>query len=413
MSHKMKPQLPQFTRRTFLHGVSAAGAIGAAGRIGIAQSEEDPLGVRSDFPVTNRGVYLNSPYITPSPKPAVEAARQFALDKSEDPVSLGRMLEETVAVRNQFAQLIGASEEEIGLLFATSEGENIVARSLDLKAGENVVIDDLHYETTFVLYRRLAETLGFELRIVRSAEGEAPAEAFARQVDGRTRLISVAWVSHQNGYCHDLSALAKLAHRHEAYLYTDAIQGIGMLPLDVRKTGVDFLTAGTYKWLLGGFGVAPFYVRRQLLDKIRLDRFGSLHIENELDDHRFELYNDARKYGYATFAFGAVYQLKAALDYLLKVGVKRIQQHTIPLAHQLREGLVSQGYRVWTPANNRSSIVTYDHGQDPDQVRSRFNAAGIKVSFKDNDRKIRIGPALFNNASEIELFLETTARLQS
>ena len=60
------------------------------------------------------------------------------------------------------------------MLFSTSDGENIVARALDLGAGDNVVIDDLHYETTFVLYRHLAEARGVELRIVPSQDGQAP-----------------------------------------------------------------------------------------------------------------------------------------------------------------------------------------------------------------------------------------------
>ena len=75
-------------------------------------------------------------------------------------------------------------------------------------------------------------------------------------------------------------------------------------------------TTGTYNWLLGGSGVAPFFVKQSLLETVQLDRMGSLHIAEELPDFHFELYTDARKYGYATLGFGAVYQLRAALDFL-------------------------------------------------------------------------------------------------
>ncbi len=398
-----------YTRREFLETVSVATALSGVACAGSeADVGDDPLGVRHDFPVVSESTYLDSAYITPSPRQAIEAAQDFAAAKARDPVSLGDMMAEANLVRQRFAQLVGASESEIGLLFATSEGENIVARALDLAPGDNVVIDDLHYETTFVLYRHLTDTRGIDLRIVPSRKGAAPPEEFAKMVDDRTRLISVAWVSHQNGYQHDLTELARLAHSHGAYLYADAIQGVGMLSLDVKQVDIDFLTSGTYKWLLGGFGVAPFYVREDLLDTVKLDRLGSLHIAEELGDFRYELYTDGRKYGYATLAFGAVFQLRAALDYLLRVGVENIERHTVDLAHRLREGLMEQGHSVWTPAGNRSAIVTFEHGRDIERIRATLETANVRVSLKEGGSKIRASVALFNNAQDIEQLLKIT-----
>jgi len=410
------------TRRAFIGGVSAAAALKGlpgqslsaavvpgreSGRRFVTTSD-DPLGVRDDFPVVENAIYLDSAYITPSPRQAVEAAQSFAEAKAQDPVSLGGMLGETNTVRERFATLIGATVEEVGVLFATSDGENIVARALDLRPGDNVVIDDLHYETTYLLYQQLSESHDLEVRIVRSEAGRAPVEAFAERVDKRTRLISVAWISHQNGYRHDLAALADLAHAHGAYLYADAIQGIGALDLDVRSTGIDFLTAGTYKWLLGGYGVAPFYVREQMLDRIAPDRFGSLNIAEDLGNHRYRVHEDARKYGYATMGFGAVYQLRAALDYLLEVGVGNIEAHTVALAQRLHSGLTDQSQDVWTPAGNRSSIVTFRHHRDIARVRSSLQEAGIRVSYKAGGEELRVGIALFNNEEDVDSLLAVT-----
>lgn len=404
------------SRREFISGVSAAAALsgvspaslsGVRPVVGIA-SKDDPLGVRSDFPVVEQSVYLDSAYITPSPLQAVEAAQAFAEAKARDPVSLGGMLQETNLMRQRFATLIGASEMEIGVLFATSDGENIVSRALDLKQGDNVVIDDLHYDTTYLLYQQLAEQRGLEVRIVNSEAGGAPVDAFAEHVDRQTRLISVAWVSHQNGFRHNLAGLADLAHSNGAYLYADAIQGIGALDVDVRSTGIDFFTAGTYKWLLGGYGVAPFYVREELLERIGTDRFGSLNIAEELGQHRFRVYDDARKYGYATMGFGSVFQLRAALDYLLRVGVPNIEAHTVGLAQRLNTGLVGQGHDVWTPKDNRSPIVTFRHHRDITLVRSTLEEAGIRISFKAEGEELRAGIALFNNSDDINKLLDVT-----
>lgn len=410
------------SRREFIGMMSAAAAMAGTVGAGCAAEPEpkpaappgdDPLGVRRDFPVVMEGLYLNSPYITPSPQPVVDKTIAFLAEKSVNPVRLGPMLGETKAARQKFARLINAAEGEVALLSTTSEGENVVTNSLDLKRGDNVVIDDLHYETSFVLYSHLAETKGIDVRIVKNVDGAAPPEAFAEMVNNRTKLISVAWISHQNGYRHDLKALADLAHAHDAYLYVDAIQGVGSLVLDVKQAGIDFCTAGTYKWLLGGFGVAPFYVSEQVMDMVKPDRIGWRQIEKDLGDHKFELYKDARKFGFATPAFAAVYQISAGLDYVLKTGVENIEKHCVALAQKLHKGLTDQGFKVRTPAGNQSAIVAFEHGTDYEKAQKAVDDAGIQLSFRADNTEIRVGAALFNNTQEIDQFLETVSRWKS
>lgn len=285
-------------RRDFLRLASAA-PLAAGVR---SDPASDPLGVRGDFPVAARGVYLNSAYITPVPTSVSDAGRTFAEAKSTRPISLPDMQAKADEVRGQFARLVNASNEEIGFLASTSEGENLVATALDLKPGDNVVIDELHYQTEFVLYRQLEETRGVELRIAKARGGAVTVADFEPLVNRRTRLLSVALVSHQNGFRHDLKPLAELAHSRGAWLYTDAIQAAGMIPIDVRASGVDALCAGTYKWLLGGFGTAPFFVRRELLDRITPDRWGALHVAKDLGNHRYEIHRSAKKFEFATLA---------------------------------------------------------------------------------------------------------------
>jgi selenocysteine lyase/cysteine desulfurase len=405
-----REQFPIYTRRDFVGIVSAAVASSVARPL-FAQQEPspgDPLGLRNDFPVTREFAYLNSPYITPSPQSVIDATKAFVQTKADDPVRLGPMLDETAAVREKFAKLVNADAGEVGLLSTTSEGENIVTAALDLQAGDNVVIDNLHYDTTFVLYDQLAKSRGIELRIIENINGSASPDAFAQRVDDRTRLISVSWISHQNGYRHDLQTLAELAHAHRAYLYVDAIQGVGALELDVRDTDVDFLAAGGYKWLLAGYGVAPFYVRSELLNEISVDRIGWRHVANSPAPHEYELYEDARKFGYATPAFVAIYQMSAALDYVMAVGVSAIEKHTVPLAIRANQALREQGFPVLTPARNESAIVAFEHGIEPSRAKQTLDDAGIQVSFREGDSQIRIGVALFNNDDDVDRLLAVT-----
>jgi selenocysteine lyase/cysteine desulfurase len=408
------------SRRTFLaSSASAAAGVVSTPTSNAAQAPppvragaaDDPLGVRADFPVVRERTYLNAAYITPVPSQVVAAGRAFVESKAMRPIPLGDMLKKTDEVRAQYARLIGASPDEIGFLFSTSEGENIVAGALELKAGDNVVIDELHYETEFVLYRHLKDARGVDLRVAKHRDGRVEARDIEPLVDRRTRLVSVAWVSHQNGFRHDMRAIADVAHARGALFYADGIQAVGMFPTDVKAAGVDVMCAGTYKWLLGSFGVAPFYVRRDLLDRIRLDRFGALHVQREREDGGFDLYETAKRFDYSTLPFGEVYQLGAGLGYLERVGVERIEAHTVALAQQLRSGLATQGYRLFTPEANRSSIVTYFTTRAAAALTESFARASVDVTVRGSLSQVRVSPALFNTANEIERFLEVTRSL--
>ena len=403
------------SRRTLLSALPALAGLSslpASRALAAEQASTDPLGVRADFPVAATTLFLNSAYITPTPTPVMAAGRAFADAKGTAPISLGDMLRKTGEVRAQFAALINASPDEIGFLAATSEGENIVARSMDFTRGDNVVIDELHYETEFVLYSEMAKSTGVELRIAKARGGAVTAKDMEPLVNRRTKLVSVAWVSHQNGFRHDMRPIADLAHAHGAFFYTDGIQGAGMFPIDVKAAGVDALCVGTYKWLLGAYGEAPFYVRRESLERVRLDRYGALHVERQLGPTSFEIYKTARRFDYATLAFGPVYQLGAGLDYLKRVGVDRIETHTVALAHQLQKGLRTLGFAVTTPEGNRSSIVAFKVTKPQDAITKLFADTRTQVSVRENGTQIRVSPALFNTAADIDRFLTVAEGLK-
>jgi selenocysteine lyase/cysteine desulfurase len=374
-----------------------------------AERRDDPLGVRADFPVLAGRVFLNSAHIAPVPRQVAAAGRDFVDIKLTRPLEIDELLAKADAVRAQFAALVNATPEEIGLLFSTGEGENVVANGIGLTQGDNVVIDELHFPTEFVLYRALEASRGIELRIVKHRDGAVTASDYESHVDQRTRLVSVAWVSHLNGFRHDVRPIADLAHAHGALFYVDAIQAVGMFPVDVRAAGVDFLCCGTYKWLLAGFGVAPFFIRRELIDRIRPDRFGWGDIARELPDYRYQLEATAKRFDYSCRAFGAIYQLGASLSYLASVGIPRIEQHSVSLAQRLHAGLDRQGYKLFTPPDNRSSIVVAFTSKPMTDIQATLQKANLHVTAEDGH--IRIAPALFNTTDDVDRCLEVTPRL--
>jgi selenocysteine lyase/cysteine desulfurase len=371
---------------------------------------DDPLGVRPDFPILDNGrAFLNSAYIAPIPRAVLAAGAAFYEAKSTRPMSVGELLGKVNEVCTQFARLIHASPDEIGFVYATTEGENTVAGNIPLAPGDNVVVDDLHYDGALVVHRQMEKRRGTQLRIVKNRNGEVTPADIARQVDDRTRLIAVSYVSSVNGLRHDVRALADLAHAHGALLHVDAIQALGMFPVDVRADDVDFLCGGTYKWLLGGFGVAPFYIRQSLLDRVPPDRFGIFGVASGTPDHRFDIKQSARRYNYASLPFAEVHQLGAALSYLDRVGVARIEAHTMGLTRRLEAGLLSQGYRLFTPAGNRSSVLCFYTVRPTIEVRAALDQAQVDVTVREGH--VRASMALFNNADDVDRLLAVTRGL--
>jgi len=396
-------------RRSFLKS-GAAGLVAAGLAPAASIDESDPLGVRRDFPVIRARTYLNTAYTGPLSNAARQAASEFIEDRTLRPAP-GRGQEKADSARAGFASLFGAKPQEVALLYATSDGENVITRALDLAAGDNVVMDELHFTTSFVLYRRLEEEKGIELRIVPHQGGRVRVEDFDARVDRRTRLISVAWVSNRNGYRQDVRGLAALAHSRGAFLYVDAIQALGAFPTNLAEEGVDFLTSGAYKWFFASFGVAPFYVREEHLDRIRPDRYGHSQVEEELPGYRFRLHRTARKFEYGALANGPVYELDAALGYLQTVGLDRIEKHGVALARELREGVARLGFEVLTPPENSSPIVSFVHGRDPEALKRLLEREGIDVSFRERNTQIRAGVALFNNRDDVGRLLKVLGRV--
>ncbi len=402
------------SRRDFL-GVTATAALAPLQRtVGTA---DDPLGVRKDFPALREYTFLNTAYTGLISQAVVDAAHEWTDTRARRTYTVGEMLAKADEVRKLYAGMFGAGEDEIAFLSSTTEGENIVVNSLDFKAGDNVVYDDLVYPSTPVIYQRLAATQGVEIRVVKSRNGAAPVEDFKKLVDGRTRLISVAWVNNNSGYRHDMKALAALAHSHGAYLYSDAVQFMGTGPVDLRAENVDFCTAGTYKWLMAGFGVAVFYVRRELLDKIQPSSVGWR--SRPAGQQR-----DAKKFEYATLAFGELYELDAALKYLQRIGLDKIEARSQTLVTRFRSGLAERKIPIATPENNRSPIVSFYIRKRQAEAARILDAERVKVSLQEVTppdaaagagpiTRVRVAIAFFNNEADVDRMLAVGHRLNT
>ena len=135
-----------------------------------------------------------------------------------------------------------------------------------------------------------------------------------------------------NGYCVDLAALSAATRRTGAYLVVDAIQAVGQVPVDLRRTPVDVLACGGQKWLLSPWGSGFVYVRRDLIGELSPSVTGWMAFEGTDDLTRLTTYNDtlrgdARRFELITLPYQDFAGMNASLGLVLELGVERIQAH--------------------------------------------------------------------------------------
>ncbi len=418
--------MTRLSRRNFLKTSAAAGLATLPAGAGLVEDPrgrgpdapgagrgtraDDPLGVRDKFPVTQELAYLNTASVGPLSIPVRDALHAYADEKMRRRnTSAGRQA--IAGARSRFAGLFGTDEDEVAFLYATSGAENIIVSAMDWRAGDNVVVDELHFTTTFVLYRELERRAGVELRIIPPRDGVVTVDDFAAHTNSRTRLISVAWVSNRNGFRYDLPPLADLAHAHGAYLYADAIQAWGTFPTNLRDENVDFACGNGYKWLHADFGCAPFYVRREHLEWMTSDRYGHKQVAQSLPGHQFRLRTNAEKLEYANPAYGPVTAMDAALEFLEGVGLDRIAGHTHALAGELHQGAAELGMQMFTPPDNPSAIVSFYHGLDPEELSGALRDEGVAVTFQEDGKLLRAAVGMFNNREDVDRLLGVIRRL--
>src|SRR5438876_6585739 len=171
-------------------------------------------------------------------------------------------------LRTRYARIVGAGPQEIALAPSVSVALSAVAEALDYGRRPKVVITSLDFPT--VAYQWLAKRgRGVELVVVESPDQvSVPVEAIARAIDDRTALVATSHVYFTSGAIQDIKRVADAAHARGALCLIDAYQAVGQVPVDVRAAGVDVLTAGGLKWLLGGPGIVFAYIKEELARRL-------------------------------------------------------------------------------------------------------------------------------------------------
>ncbi len=385
----------------------------------MAQSVQSPFSsreleeLRKDYPHTARQrMYFNHAAIGPLSVKVVDAIQKRLKQRSSGNIDyFDRDAAVAEMARKYMAKLINApSEDRIAFVSNTSEGLNLVASGLEWESGDHVIINDLEFPANVYPYLNLRQQ-GVEVEKVKHQGGRVTPQLIEASIGPSTRLVAISAVQFLNGYRADLKAIGRLCKRHDCLFIVDAIQALGVVPLDVEAFHIDALVSGGHKWMLGPQGIGILYLSEALQEQIVHQYVGWLSVEEPwlLFETDQALDATARRYELGTPNFSGIHGLNASLENIFQIGPRRITQQVRMLTTRLIET-----FREWdsvslsTPESweERGGIVTIslpDHVNNQSFINT-LEEESVTVALRENS--LRIAPHYYNTMQEIERLLD-------
>ncbi len=359
--------------------------------------------------ITKRWAFFDHAAVAPITARAQKTINEWAGDMADNgDVMEHRWVRRIEEVRGLAGRLLDADPLDIAFIKNTSEGIGIVAEGFPWKPGDNIVTAAEEYPANIYPWMNLAAR-GVEFRAVPSRDGRIWIDDIRSAIDSRTRLVSLSFVEFASGFRNDLDAVGSLCRERGIFFFVDAIQGLGVLPLSVRQTPVDFLAADGHKWLLGTEGAGILYVRRDLIDMLHPVGVGwnSVIGARNFGKIDFRLKPNAGRWESGSLNVGGIAALGASLELLLEIGIPAIQGRVIELTDYLCERAKTIGLEVYSSRRpeDKSAIVSLVCPQaDPIQLVRRFKKEGVVINQRAG--RLRVSPHFYNTQTEIDRLID-------
>jgi cysteine desulfurase/selenocysteine lyase len=310
--------------------------------------------------------------------------------------------------RRLFAELIHADPSEIAFVGNTSEGLSTIASGLKWRSGDVVIVPVPDFPANIYPWMNL-ERSGVKVHVFkRKDSGELRVAELEKSLPPRARLLTVSSVDFSSGFYSDLEAFGELCRRKGILFCVDAIQSLGVIPMDVRRFGIHFLATGGHKWLLGTMGAGALFVAGEAGGEIHPTRVGWKSVTDEEDFFRihFDLKSDARRFEPGTMNVLGIAALGAAVELIQELGVEEIRRRVFALNDLFWEGLRSRGLNVVTSMRDseRSGILSFLPPIDGETIFRIFSRNYIMVSLRGD--RIRLSPHFYNNIEDVDAFFK-------
>jgi len=340
------------------------------------------------------------------------AVNAYLRSWARDGMDWDAWMAEVERARQSFARLINADVDEVAVTSSVSHAVSALASALSFDGDRRRVLASGAEFPTVGHVWLAQESRGAEVGWVPlSDRGTIDASEYSARIDERTRIVSACHAYFVNGFKHDVTAIARMAHARGALLFVDAYQTLGTEPIDVKALDVDALAGGTLKYLMASAGIAFLYVRRALAEQLRptvTGWFGRVH-PFAFDATALDWAPGARRFDSGTPPIVNAYIARAGLEIIHEVGPANIAAWTRVLSDRLVAGGTARGLTLYgTPnAHSKSPTTAFWVGGDSDTLERRMRARGVIPSARGS--VIRLSPHFYSTIEDVDRALDTLA----
>ena len=369
--------------------------------------------VRGRFPIFEHTTYINSCSQGALSEDVRRAYEEYLDGWDAHGAEWEHWVERSEAARAAFAGLVNASPDEVAVTTSVTQAVNAIVSALPLERGERrrIVISELEFPTVGQI-AHAQELRGAEVvHVLPEPDGTIATERFEEAIDERTALVCCTAVSYRTGTRLDVAEIARIAHARGALVLADSYQAAGSVPLDVRALDVDFLTAGTVKYLLASAGLGFLYCRPELVERLLPTQTGWFADEDifRMDISDYSPHSSARRFDSGTPPVPNIYAGIAGMGLVQAAGVEAIESHVRGLNERLLAGLDELGAAVATPRpeEQRGALVCV-RSTDVSALVAELGEDRIVTSSRDSN--LRISLHLYNVEEDVDRVLAALAR---
>lgn len=368
----------------------------------------DLLDIRDEFDLADDHAYLNTAYMGPLPRAAVEAGAAALTAKSRPwSVAVNDFFEPVDRLRRSVAGLLDGDTDGVALVGSVSYGIATAAANITITPGSTVVLLADQFPSNVYGWRRLAATVGADVITVdRSPEGWTAALLDA--IDERTALVAIEACHWTDGSTLDLVRVGAACRAVGARLVVDVTQSLGAVRFAHNEIRPDVVVGALYKWLLGAYGGAFLWVAPELrhgtpIEQSWINRAGSEDFAG-LVDYTDDFQPGARRYDSGEVSnFANVAASAAGLDLIIRSGPDRISRHAAALTTRLVEKVEPLGLQVPDATARSPHLIGLrlpTGGPDPQDLATALAAEQVYVSVRGTS--IRVSVHGFNNQADID-----------
>jgi len=354
--------------------------------------------------------YLNCGYMSPLMDTVREAGvRGLSAKRHPWTITPPDFFTGSNRMREAFAALVHASPEDIAIVPAASYGMSAAAKNLPLSKGQTVIVAEDQFPSHLFPWRERARDVGAEVCTVGRPDNDDWTEAVLETLDRRTAILAVPHCHWTDGGLFDLERLSSECRERNIALALDVTQSAGALPLDVRTVQPDFLTAATYKWLMGPYSLGVLYVSKRWQEEGTPLEQNWIHRKGSENFSRLVDYEDAFAPGAVRFDvgersnFALVPAAEAGIRQLLEWGVENIAETLGAVTASIAERASELG--LSSIANDKRAghyLGLKMPGGLPPNLPAELAKRNVYVSVRGPS--IRVTPHLYNNEGDVDRF---------